>query len=437
MMRPYDIITKKRNNEINTKEEIEFMVNGYVKGEIPDYQISAWLMAIYFNHMTAKERYDLTICMRDSGDIVDLKKIEGKKIDKHSTGGVGDKTTLSVAPMVASLGLKVSKLSGRGLGHTGGTIDKLESIEGFRTDLSIEEFFKIANEVGVVVAGQTANIAPADKKIYALRDTTATVDELSLISASIMSKKLAVDSDGIVLDVKAGSGAFMKTVDDAVKLANAMVEIAKLNKRKIVAVVTNMNQPLGKNVGNALEVLEAIKTIKGEGPEDFTELCIESSAHMVELAGLFSYDEAVEKLKENMKNGKIAEIMKKWIKAQGGNPLIVDQPEKYLNISDDIVEFKAEKSGYIFSIDTEKVGIASMLLGAGRAKKEDKIDFSVGIEILKKLGDYVEKDDVIARLYVSEISKTEDSLRELKASYVIKDEKPDAYSYKLIYEVIK
>ncbi|MCP5455947.1 MAG: thymidine phosphorylase [Thermotogae bacterium] len=436
-MRPYDIITKKRNNEINTKEEIEFMVNGYVKGEIPDYQISAWLMAIYFNHMTAKERYDLTICMRDSGDIVDLKRIEGKKIDKHSTGGVGDKTTLSVAPMVASLGLKVSKLSGRGLGHTGGTIDKLESIEGFRTDLSIEEFFKIANEVGVVVAGQTANIAPADKKIYALRDTTATVDELSLISASIMSKKLAVDSDGIVLDVKAGSGAFMKTVDDAVKLANAMVEIAKLNNRKIVAVVTNMNQPLGKNVGNALEVLEAIKTIKGEGPEDFTELCIESSAHMVELAGLCSYEEAVTKLRENMKNGKIAEIMKKWIKAQGGNPLVVDQPEKYLNISDDIVEFKAEKSGYISSIDTEKVGIASMLLGAGRAKKEDKIDFSVGIEILKKLGDYVEKDDVIARLYVSGISKTEDSLRELKASYVITEEKPDAYSYKLIYEVIK
>lgn len=252
-----------------------------------------------------------------------------------------------------------------------------------------------------------------------------------------MSKKLAVDSDGIVLDVKAGSGAFMKTVDDAVKLANAMVEIAKLNNRKIVAVVTNMNQPLGKNVGNALEVLEAIKTIKGEGPEDFTELCIESSAHMVELAGLCSYEEAVTKLRENMKNGKIAEIMKKWIKAQGGNPLVVDQPEKYLNISDDIVEFKAEKSGYISSIDTEKVGIASMLLGAGRAKKEDKIDFSVGIEILKKLGDYVEKDDVIARLYVSGISKTEDSLRELKASYVITEEKPDAYSYKLIYEVIK
>ncbi|BBE31116.1 pyrimidine-nucleoside phosphorylase [Tepiditoga spiralis] len=436
-MRAYDIIMKKRDGQENTKEEIKFMVEGYVKGEIPDYQVSAWLMAIFYNHMTAEERYELTMNMLKSGDTVDLSSIKGKKIDKHSTGGVGDKTTMALAPMVASLGLKVSKLSGRGLGHTGGTIDKLESIPGFKTSISPEEFVKNANEIGVVVAGQTANIAPADKKLYALRDATATVDEVSLISASIMSKKLAVMSDGIVLDVKTGSGAFMKTVEDSEKLAKAMVEIAKLNNRNAVAMVTNMNQPLGDNVGNALEVLEAIETVKGNGPKDFTELCYELAGNMLEVSGIMTYDEAKKKLEENIKDGTVANLMKKWIKAQGGDSNVVDNPEEVLTISKDIVDFKAKKDGYIYTIDTEKVGIASMVLGAGRAKKEDEIDNSVGIKILKKLGAKVSKGDIIAKLYVSKISNVESSLSLLKEAYEIKNEKPDSYNSKLIYSIVK
>ncbi|WP_459994554.1 thymidine phosphorylase [Marinitoga arctica] len=435
-MRPVDIIHKKRNGEINTKEEIELMINGYVNGEIPDYQISAWLMAIYFRGMTKEERYHLTMVMRDSGDIIDLSKIDGVKIDKHSTGGVGDKTTLAVGPLVASAGLKVSKLSGRGLGHTGGTIDKLESIPGFKTAISKDEFFRIANEVGMVVAGQTGNIAPADKKIYALRDVTDTVDEISLISASIMSKKLAVNSDGIVLDVKAGSGAFMKNVSEAIKLAKSMVEIAELNNRKIVALVTNMDQPLGDNVGNSLEVLEAIETLKGNGPKDFTELCIELGANMLDLSGLYDYEKAKKVLRENIENGKALEVMRNWIKAQGGDERVVDKPEEILPISKNIVEFRAEKNGYISHIDAEKVGIASMVLGAGRKKKEDKIDFSVGIKIFKKLGAKVNKGDVIAHLYISDVSNTEEALKLLNESYEIKDNPPSQEKMKLIYEKI-
>ncbi|WP_129409894.1 thymidine phosphorylase [Marinitoga lauensis] len=435
-MRPVDIIYKKRNGEINTKEEIEFMINGYVNGQIPDYQISAWLMAIFFNGMTKEERYHLTMVMRDSGDIIDLSGIKGIKIDKHSTGGVGDKTTLAVGPLVASAGLKVSKLSGRGLGHTGGTIDKLEAIPGFKTAISKDEFFKIANEVGMVVAGQTGNIAPADKKIYALRDVTATVDEISLISASIMSKKLAVGSDGIVLDVKTGSGAFMKNIDDAIELAKSMVEIAELNNRKIVALVTNMDQPLGDNVGNSLEVLEAIETLKGKGPNDFTELCIELGANMLDLSGLYTYEEAVEVLKNNIANGKALEIMRNWIKAQGGDERVIDNPGEILPISKEIVEFKAEKDGYISHIDTEKIGIASMVLGAGRKKKEDEIDYSVGIKILKKLGVKVSEGDTIAKLYVSSKSNVEEALNLLKEAYEITNNPPKEEKMKLIYEKI-
>lgn len=435
-MRPVDIIYKKRNGELNTKEEIEFMINGYVNGQIPDYQISAWLMAIFFNGMSKEERYYLTMVMRDSGDIIDLSGIQGIKIDKHSTGGVGDKTTLALGPLVASAGLKVSKLSGRGLGHTGGTIDKLESIPGFKTAISKDEFFRIANEVGMVVAGQTGNIAPADKKIYALRDVTATVDEISLISASIMSKKLAVNSDGIVLDVKTGSGAFMKSVKDAIELAKSMVEIAELNNRKIIALVTNMDQPLGDNVGNSLEVLEAIDTLKGEGPEDFTELCIELGANMLDLSGLYTYEEALKVLRKNIENGKALEVMRKWIKAQGGDERVIDNPEEILPISKNIVEFKAEKEGYISHIDAEKVGIASMVLGAGRKKKEDEIDYSVGIKILKKLGAKISKGDVIAKLYVSEKSNVEEALKLLTEAYEITENPPHEEKMKLIYEKI-
>ncbi|KAF2956050.1 thymidine phosphorylase [Marinitoga sp. 38H-ov] len=434
-MRPVDIIHKKRNGGINTKEEIEYMVNGYVNGDIPDYQISAWLMSIFFNGMTKEERYYLTMTMRDSGDIIDLSGISGVKIDKHSTGGVGDKTTLAVGPLVASAGLKVSKLSGRGLGHTGGTIDKLESIPGFKTAISKEEFFRIANEIGMVVAGQTGNIAPADKKLYALRDVTDTVDEISLISASIMSKKLAVESDGIVLDVKTGSGAFMKNIDDAIKLAKSMVEIAELNNRKIIALVTNMDQPLGEAVGNSLEVLEAIETLKGKGPEDFTELCVELGANMLDLSGLYTYEKAKDILRENIKNGKALEVMRKWIKAQGGDERVIDNP-KILPISDKIVEFKAEKDGYISHIDTEKVGIASMVLGAGRKTKEDIIDFSVGIKVLKKLGVKVNKGDLIAELYISEKSNVDEALKLLNEAYEITDVPPKEEKMKLIYERI-
>jgi pyrimidine-nucleoside phosphorylase len=434
-MRPVDIIHKKRNGGINTKEEIEYMINGYVNGNIPDYQVSAWLMAIFFNGMTKEERYYLTMTMRDSGDIIDLSGIEGVKIDKHSTGGVGDKTTLAVGPLVASAGLKVSKLSGRGLGHTGGTIDKLESIPGFKTAISKEEFFKIANEVGMVVAGQTGNIAPADKKLYALRDVTDTVDEISLISASIMSKKLAVNSDGIVLDVKTGSGAFMKNIEDAIKLAKSMVEIAELNNRKIIAVVTNMDQPLGEAVGNSLEVLEAIETLKGNGPEDFTELCIELGSNMLYLSGLYTYEEAKKVLRENIKNGKALEVMRKWIKAQDGDERVIDNPN-ILPISNNIIEFKAEKDGYISHIDTEKVGIASMVLGAGRKTKEDEIDFSVGLKVFKKLGVKVNKGDVIAELYVSEKSNVEEAINLLKEAYEITDVPPKEEKMKLIHERI-
>ncbi len=412
------------------------MIQGYVDGIIPDYQMSAWLMALYFNHMNDEERYNLTMTMLESGDIVSLSEINGKKIDKHSTGGVGDKTTLSLSPMVASLGLKVSKLSGRGLGHTGGTIDKLDAIKGFRTDLSKEEFFEIANKTGVVVAGQTSNIAPADKKIYSLRDATATVDEISLISASIMSKKLAVESDGIVLDVKAGSGAFMKSIEEAKILAESMCSIAKMNGKNVIALVTNMNQPLGNMVGNSLEVLEAIKTVKGEGPKDFYDLCVQLSAYMAELSGDFTYEQAKKRLEENIKNGTVKEIMKNWIKAQGGNEDIVENPEKHLDISKEIIHFKAEKDGVITKINTEKCGLASMVLGAGRSSKEDTIDLSVGIEFNKKLGESVLKNDIIATLYISEKSDVQNSLNLLKEAFQI-DKDSEVFSPELIHAIIK
>ena len=434
-MRAYDVIMKKRNGFENSKEEIEYMINNYVSGDLKDYQMSAWLMAVYFNHMTDEERYNLTITMLNSGDKVSLKDIKGKKIDKHSTGGVGDKTTLSLAPMVASLGLSVSKLSGRGLGHTGGTIDKLESIPGFKTSLTTKEFIDTANKTGIAIAGQTANIAPADKKIYALRDLTATVDEISLIASSIMSKKLAIDSDGIILDVKAGTGAFMKEIEDAKKLAESMVSIGKMNGKNIKALVTNMNQPLGIKIGNSLEVYEAIETVKGKGPRDFQELCIELASHMADLSGEMSYEDAKEKLRKNTENGIVAEKMKEWIEAQGGNPEIVDNPD-LLTISKDKKEIYAESDGYIYSFDTEKVGIASMMLGAGRATKEDVIDLSVGIEVHVKLGDAVKTGDKIATLYYSKNSNLDESTNSIKKAINISDKKPDENLIKTIYEII-
>jgi len=423
-VRAYDVILKKRNGGKLSKEEIEFMVNGYVKGDIPDYQMAAFLMAIYFKHMDGEERAILTETMANSGDKVDLSSIPGIKIDKHSTGGVGDKTTLVVGPIVASLGVPVAKMSGRALGHTGGTIDKLESIPGFRTTLSEEEFFKNVREIGIAVVGQTANLVPADKKIYALRDATATVDEVSLIAASIMSKKLAGGADGYVLDVKVGSGAFMKTIEDATELAEAMVGIARAHGKRAVAVLTNMDVPLGKMVGNSLEVLEAIETLKGNGPEDFTELCLNLSAWMCHLAEKGTFEECLKLAKESLDNGAALNKFRQFVEYQGGNPDVVERPYDVLPMTNDVIEFKAEMEGYITSIDTEKIGIASNHLGAGRKTKEDTIDYSVGIEIVSKVGDYVRPGDTIAKMYVSQKSEIEEAKELLKKSYVISQEKP-------------
>lgn len=424
-MRAYDIILKKRNGGKLSKEEIEFMVNGYVKGEIPDYQMAAFLMAIYFRHMDSEERAILTEVMANSGDRIDLSSIPGIKIDKHSTGGVGDKTTLVVGPIVASLGVPVAKMSGRALGHTGGTIDKLESIPGFRTSLSEEEFFENVRKIGIAIVGQTANLVPADKKIYALRDATATVDEVSLIASSIMSKKLAGGADGYVLDVKVGSGAFMKTIEQATELAEAMVGIAKAHGKKAVAVLTNMDVPLGKMVGNSLEVLEAIETLKGRGPEDFTELCLNLAAWMCHLAEKGTFEECLAMAKESLESGKALEKFRQLVEYQGGNPEVVDRPTEILPLTDKTVDFIAPQNGYITAIDTEKIGIASNYLGAGRKTKEDTIDYRVGIEILKKLGDCVKKGEPIAKLYISDKSDVESALKLLSESYKFSDQKPE------------
>lgn len=423
-MRPYDIILKKRNGGKLNKEEINYMVMGYVNGEIPDYQMAALLMAIYFKHMDKEERAILTEVMANSGDKIDLSPIKGIKVDKHSTGGVGDKTTLVVAPIVASLGIPVAKMSGRALGHTGGTIDKLESIPGFKTTLSLNEFFENVNRFGIAIVGQTANLAPADKKIYALRDATATVDEISLIASSIMSKKLAGGADAFVLDVKVGSGAFMKTFDEARELAEAMVGIAKSHNKKAVAVLTDMDEPLGKYVGNSLEVLEAINTLKGEGDSRFTELCLTLSSWMCYLAGKGNLEECKSMVKNSLESGKALEKFRDLVIAQGGNPEAVDNPDKILPISKNIIYFEANIDGYISKIDTEKVGIACNYLGAGRAKKEDNIDHSVGMKILKKLGDSVSKGEPILELYVNNSSNIETSLKLLNEAYHISSERP-------------
>ncbi len=425
MMRAYDIILKKRNGEKLSYDEIKFMVDGYVKGEVPDYQMAAFLMAIYFRHMDEEERAWLTETMANSGDKIDLSSIPGVKIDKHSTGGVGDKTTLVVGPLVASLGIPVAKMSGRALGHTGGTIDKLESIPGFRTALSEEEFFRNVKEIGIAIAGQTANLVPADKKIYALRDATATVDEVSLIAASIMSKKLAGGADGYVLDVKVGSGAFMKTLEEARELAHAMVGIAKAHGKKAVAVLTNMNFPLGRMVGNSLEVLEAIKTLKGKGPKDFTELCLNLAAWMCHLAGRGTFDDCLKLVEDSLKSGAGLEKFRQMVEWQGGDPRVVDEPEIILPIAREIVEFRAWKSGYVYAIDAEKVGIASNYLGAGRRTKEDIIDHSVGIEILKKVGDKVSEGETIALLYVSPRSDVAEAIKLLRESYKLHESCPE------------
>lgn len=399
MMRMVDIIEKKRDGLELSTEEIQFFIDGYTEGTIPDYQVSALTMAIFFQGMTEKERADLTMAMVASGDQIDLSQIEGVKVDKHSTGGVGDTTTLVLGPLVAALGVPVAKMSGRGLGHTGGTIDKLEAVEGFHVEIDNEEFINLVNKNKIAVIGQSGNLTPADKKLYSLRDVTATVDSIPLIASSIMSKKIAAGADAIVLDVKTGAGAFMKTLDDSRELAKAMVRIGNNVGRRTMAVISDMSQPLGFAIGNALEVKEAIDTLRGEGPEDLTELCLTLGSHMVYLAGkASSLPEARTMLEEVIKNGAALEAFKIFLSSQGGDASVVDDPGK-LPQAKYTFELEAKEAGYVAEIVADEVGTAAMLLGAGRATKESEIDLAVGLMLKKKIGDKVEKGDSLLTIY--------------------------------------
>ncbi len=402
-MRMIDLILKKRNNEELNKEEIDFIIEGYTNGQIPDYQVSALLMAIYFNGMTNEERLNLTIAMLKSGEEIDLSKINGIKCDKHSTGGVGDKTSLVVGPLAAACGVKMAKMSGRGLGHTGGTLDKLESIPGFNISISAEDFHRQVNEIGLAIIGQTANITPADKLLYSLRDVTGTVESIPLIASSIMSKKLASGADNIVLDVKVGEGAFMKNIDEATKLAEGMVSIGNLAKRKTVAVLTAMNEPLGCAVGNSLEVIEAIETLKGNGPKDFLELCIYFVSEILMVCGICKdIYEANILVNEKINNGEGLNKLAEMIKYQGGNQKVVND-YSLLGCAEEIIEVKyfGKTPVYIEKLDALMIGEAAMLLGAGRETKEQAIDPTVGVVLNKKIGDKVLPNDIIAYVHTN------------------------------------
>ncbi len=423
-MRMYDIIYKKRQGHALTEEEINFFVEEYTKGSIPDYQVAALLMTIFFKDMTIEETTELTIAMAKSGDMVDLSSIEGIKVDKHSTGGVGDKTTLVITPLVASLGVKIAKMSGRGLGHTGGTVDKLEAIPGMRTELAMEEFFDIVNKTGIAVIGQSGNLAPADKKLYALRDVTATIDKIPLIASSIMSKKLAAGSDAIVLDVKCGSGAFMKTIDEAIELAGVMVNIAENAGRKCLALVTNMDVPLGENIGNSLEVIEALEVLRGRGPEDLRHECILLASEMLFLAGRGSLDECKIIAQKALDKGQGFDKFVEMVEAQGGNPAYLKNPdlfEKALYTH----EVKAKISGFINHMDTAKCGMASVILGAGRKTKEASIDYAAGIKIKKKTCDYVAKGDTLAILYTNDQAAIGEAEKLYQEAILILDKAPE------------
>lgn len=398
-MRMIDIIEKKRDGYALTKEEIDFFIKGYTNGDIPDYQASSLAMAIFFQDMTEEERANLTMAMVNSGDVIDLSNIDGIKVDKHSTGGVGDTTTLVLAPLVASVGVPVAKMSGRGLGHTGGTIDKLESAKGFHVELSEDEFVKLVNENQVAVMGQSGNLTPADKKLYALRDVTGTVNSIPLIASSIMSKKIAAGADAIVLDVKTGSGAFMKTIEDAETLAHAMVRIGNNVGRNTMAIISDMSQPLGNAIGNGLELKEAIETLKGQGPDDLTELVLTLGSQMVVLAKQAStLDEAREYLTQSIESGKALEKFKSFISNQGGDASIVDHPENLANAKFKI-DYAVKQDGYITEMIANEIGVASMMLGAGRQTKEDVIDLSVGIVLNKKVGDKVKAGESILTIH--------------------------------------
>lgn len=422
-MRMYDIIEKKRDGHELTDEEIDFFIDGYVAGDIPDYQASALCMAIFYQGMTARETARLTLDMAHSGDMVDLSGISGIKVDKHSTGGVGDKTTLIVAPIVAACGVRVAKMSGRGLGHTGGTIDKLESIPGFVTGVERERFFEIVNTVGAAVVGQTGNLDPADKKLYALRDVTATVDSLPLIASSIMSKKIAAGADRILLDVKCGSGAFMKTAEAAIELAQAMVEIGEQVGRTTAALVTNMNRPLGRGIGNAIEVAEACATLSGEGPEDLTAVCVELAAGMLELAGKGTLAECRDLAREQIASGAGLAKLAEMVEAQRGDASYITDSSRFAPAAFSR-EVRAETDGWVAGMDTERCGIASVALGAGRATKEDSIDYAAGIVLAKKPGDAVRAGDVLATLFTEHEELLDEGERILRESYQMSTEKP-------------
>lgn len=429
-MRMYDLIVKKKQGELLSEEEIRFMVHGFVAGEIPDYQMSAMLMAIYFQGMNEEEITYLTLEMARSGDMVDLSAIEGVKVDKHSTGGVGDKTTLVIGPIVAALGVKVAKMSGRGLGHTGGTIDKLESIPGLQTAIPKEAFFRIVNETGIAVIGQSGNMVPADKKLYALRDVTATVDSLPLIASSIMSKKLAAGSDGIVLDVKTGSGAFMKTLEDSIALAGEMVTIGTGSGRRCCALITDMDVPLGYAIGNSMEVIEAVETLKNKGPEDLTEVCLQLAAHMLFMADKGTIEECYSLAEGVLEDGSGLLALAAMVKAQGGDESYILDTNNFTKAPYS-KEVLADCDGIVTHIDTEACGIASVLLGAGRSKKEDLIDYTAGILLQKKYGETVKKGEALAVLYASSISLFDDAERKIRSAYSI-GEGPAAEK-KLIY----
>ena len=432
MMRMIDIIEKKRDGKSLSKEEIEFFIKGYTEGDIPDYQASSLAMAIFFQDMNEEERAALTMAMVNSGDVIDLSKVNGIKVDKHSTGGVGDTTTLVLAPLVAAVGVPVAKMSGRGLGHTGGTIDKLESIDGFHVEISEADFIKLVNEDQVAVIGQTGNLTPADKKLYALRDVTGTVNSIPLIASSIMSKKIAAGADAIVLDVKTGNGAFMKTLEDAEALAHAMVSIGNNVGRNTMAIISDMSQPLGRAIGNALELKEAIDTLNGQGPEDLTELVLTLGSQMVVLAERANtLEEARQLLNEAIENGSALDKFKTFLENQGGDASVVNSPE-LLPTAEYQIDYKAKSSGVVSELIANEIGIASMMLGAGRQTKEDDIDLSVGIVLNKKVGDNVNEGESLLTIH-SNRENVDDVIKKLDESIEIKAQ---AKTPTLIHKII-
>ena len=430
-----ELIKKKRDGLILSEEEIQTIINGFVDGTIPDYQISAWLMTVFFQGLNEVETVALTDAIMRSGDLIDLSEISGVKVDKHSTGGVGDKTTLVLGPLVASAGVYIPKMSGRGLGHTGGTLDKMDAIPGMSTDMSTEDFIRRVKEHHIAICSQNEKLVPADKKLYALRDVTGTVDNISLIASSVMSKKLACGADAILIDLKVGDGAFIKTIEDAEKLAHIMIKTANRMNRKLIAVISGMEEPLGYNIGNALEVQEAIATLKGHGPADLTELCLSLGSYMLQMAEkVQSFEEGKAVLRDLISNGKAFEKLVELVQSQGGDITFIQQPEK-LALSQHLYEYKSKNKGYITHLSAMDIGLASVKLGAGRENKESPIDLGAGITLKKKMGDFVQEGDTLAVLYASDTSLFEKAVFYMDDAFAIGTTEPKPYP--LIYKVIQ